>query len=300
MMQRILIVPNPTRPNTVPLAQRVADQLRAAGCQPLFGAELQGQFPGARFLPMEQALEACDLLLTVGGDGTILHNVKYAVRCGKPILGVNSGRVGYLAQVEPDEIGCLSRLATGEYTIQQRMLLQVQVEGEAAAHLALNDVVVSKGGLARLVDLEILGDGQPVGSYRADGLIFATPTGSTAYSLSAGGPIVDPGIDTILMTPICPHSLCGRSVLLSPQVELEVRGQYVNNLDRLVLSVDGDRICTLECGRQVRIRRAEQAAQFVQFAEKTFNGILNVKLKSWALGEKTNEIAKTHQDLGAY
>ena len=281
-MKRILILPNPTRPNTLPLAQRIADQLRVTGCQPLFCAELMGRFSRAEFLPLEQALEVCDLLLTVGGDGTILHNVKYAVRYGKPILGVNSGRVGYLAQVEPNEIGFLSRLASEEYGIERRMLLQIQVEGDPETYLALNDVVVSKGGLSRLVDLEILGDGQPVGSYRADGLIFATPTGSTAYSLSAGGPIVDPGIDTILMTPICPHSLYARSVLLSPQVELEVCGRYVNNLDRLVVSVDGDRVRTLECDRKVRIRRAEEAAQFVQFAEKTFNGILNVKLKSGA------------------
>ena len=281
-MKQVLILPNPTRPNTMPLAQRVAAQLGASGCQPLFEEGLRGQFTGAVFLPLEQALEACHLLLTVGGDGTILHNVKYAVRYEKPILGVNSGRVGYLAQVEPHEIGCLSRLATGEYIIQRRMLLEIQVEGDGERSLALNDAVISKGGLARLVDLEILGDGQPVGSYRADGLIFATPTGSTAYSLSAGGPLEDPGIDTILMTPICPHSLHARSVLLSPQVKLEVCGRYADNLDRLVVSVDGERVHTLECGRKVRIQRAEQAAQFIQFPEKTFNGILNVKLKSWA------------------
>ena len=280
--KRILIMPNLTRPNTVPLMEKIIAQLRAAGCRPILSDQLDGSFYGAEYEEFQQALETCDVLVTVGGDGTILHCAKHAVAYDKPLLGVNTGRLGYLAQLEPNEIGFLSRLAAGDYTLEHRMLLEVRIDGVEETYYALNDVVIAKGDLSRLADLEILGNGQPVGSYRADGLIFATPTGSTAYSLSAGGPIVDPCIDTVILTPICPHSLYARSVLLSPETRLEVYGRYVNNADRLIASIDGERVRTLDFGQKVHIRRSERAVSFVHFPEKNFNGILNVKLKSWA------------------
>ena len=197
----------------------------------------------------------------------------------KPVLGVNTGRLGYLAQVEADEIRILSRLAADDYAIQQRMLLEIRVGEDGEPLYALNDVVISKGDLARMVDLDISGDGQAIGSYRADGVILATPTGSTAYSLSAGGPIVDPSIDTIIVTPICPHSLNDRAVLLSPRMRLRVQSRYINASDKIVVSVDGENVALPGQKTPILIRMAEKTARFISFPEKTFTMILREKLK---------------------
>ena len=195
------------------------------------------------------------------------------------MLGVNTGRLGYLAQVEADEIRILSRLAADDYAIQQRMLLEIRVGEDGEPLYALNDVVISKGDLARMVDLDISGDGQAIGSYRADGVILATPTGSTAYSLSAGGPIVDPSIDTIIVTPICPHSLNDRAVLLSPRMRLRVQSRYINASDKIVVSVDGENVALPGQKTPILIRMAEKTARFISFPEKTFTMILREKLK---------------------
>lgn len=185
----VLISPNLTKNNTGQLVKSIVSQLRFSGCTPVMQEAYDGQFENVRYAPFDTLIAACDLVLTVGGDGTILHGVKHAVEHDKPVLGVNTGRLGYLAQVEADEIRILSRLAADDYAIQQRMLLEIRVGEDGEPLYALNDVVISKGDLARMVDLDISGDGQAIGSYRADGVILATPTGSTAYSLSAGGSI---------------------------------------------------------------------------------------------------------------
>ncbi|WP_079988291.1 NAD(+)/NADH kinase [Anaerotruncus rubiinfantis] len=281
MGKKVLIMPNLTRDNTLCLMEPLIRRLHSCACAILMDEKYAGRFAGVHFAPFDEQITGCDVIITVGGDGTILHSAKHAMQHQKPLLGINSGRLGYLAQLEPNEMEYLDRLADGDYTIENRMMLEMRVGGDPQLYYALNDVVIAKGGHARLVDLEILdGNGQPVGSYRADGLIFATPTGSTAYSLSAGGPIVDPVIDTIVLTPICPHSLYDRSILLSPRMQLNVRSKFVNNSDNIVVSVDGERIAGLDADRQVRIQKSERTVPFINFAEKTFTGILSKKLKS--------------------
>ena len=277
----ILIMPNLTKAPTRGLMTAIIEQLWNCGCLPVMDTRYQGQFAGVDYGPFESVIAACDVVVTVGGDGTILHSAKHALLHGKPLLGINTGRLGYLAQIEADELGYLCRLATGEYTLQERMLLEAEIDGQSGHKwYALNDIVVTKGVQARLVDLDIKGDGQSVGSYRADGLIFATPTGSTAYSLSAGGPIVDPRIETIILTPICPHSLNDRSILLPAQMQLEVCSRRVNNSDNVIVSVDGETVAGLDNHRLVHIRRSAKSVKFVHFAEKGFNHILSKKLKS--------------------
>lgn len=277
---KVLIMPNLTKHNTIWVMKSIISQLLECGCVPLMAEQFKDNFKGALFAPFDEQISICDVVVTVGGDGTILHSAKHTVQYDKPILGINTGRLGYLAQIELNEIELLSRLPLGDYTIQNRMLLEVEISNMEQTCYALNDVVISKGDHARLVDIDIQGDGHPVGSYRADGLIFATPTGSTAYSLSAGGPIVDPAIDTIILTPICPHSLYDRSILLSPQMRLEVRSRFVNNSDCVVVSVDGDSITGLDNQGLVKIRKSDKSVQFINFAEKGFNSILSQKLKS--------------------
>lgn len=276
----VLIMPNLSKYNTVWLMKAIIGQLRAAGCVPVMDERFRGQFGEVGYGAFDRQIAACDVVVTVGGDGTILHAAKHAVEYQKPILGINTGRLGYLAQVEPNELEYLARLSSGDYTIQDRMLLEVEIDGVPGVRHALNDVVISKGELSRLVDLDIESGGRRSAATAPTGLIFATPTGSTAYSLSAGGPIVDPAIGTILLTPICPHSLYDRSVLLSPDMELTVRSRFVNNPDSILVSVDGESFAGLGADRTVHIRRSEKAARFISFPEKSFTDILGKKLKA--------------------
>lgn len=278
--KNVLIIPNLTKPHTAELLGLIVARLRSCGCLPMMDALYAGKYEAAHFGALDALLAECDVIVTVGGDGTILHSAKSAMACHKPILGINTGRLGYLAQLEPNELEYLDRLASGDYTIQKRMMLEVEIEGLDERYFALNDVVISKGDLGRLVDLDIVGDGRPIGSYRADGLIFATPTGSTAYSLSAGGPIVDPAIETVIVTPICPHSLNDRSILLPPEMRLRVRSRFVNSSDAVVVSVDGERVVGLDRQRTVSLRRSAESVGFISFSGKTFNDILSKKLKS--------------------
>lgn len=276
----VLLMPNLTRENTEEKMVPLIELLHSEGFSSVMDQRYSGRFSGVEYGVFDQLLQDCAFVIAVGGDGTILHSAKHAIFYDKPVLGINTGRLGYLAQVEPEQMEeLLKRVVRGDYTIQQRMLLEVRVEGSQTVHYAMNDAVIAKGDLGRLVDLEIMGNQQPLGNFRADGVIFSTPTGSTAYSLSAGGPIVDPSIETILMTPICPHSLDDRAVLLSPEMCLEVRSRFVNNPAAVLLSVDGDRIASLDGGRAVQIQRAKLRAKFISFPERSFSEILSKKLK---------------------
>lgn len=276
----VLIIPNLTKPNTAELMQQISATLLDSGCHPVMDERFAGMFSGIKYGSFDELMQSCDLVVTVGGDGTILHSAKHALCYDKPLLGINTGRLGFLAQVEANEIELLSRLASGNYKINSHMILQVTIDGDDTVRYAINDVVISKGNLSHLVDLDIAEHGQSIASYRADGLIFATPIGSTAYSLSAGGPIVNPSIDTIILTPICPHSLFDRTVLLSPELQLQVRSKFINNSDDVVVSVDGQRIVTLNKSNSVHIQKADKCVRFISFPEKNFNSILSRKLKS--------------------
>lgn len=276
----VLIIPNLTKSNTTELMKPIVTTLLQSGCRPVMDQRFAGMFEGIQYDTFHKLIADCDVVVTVGGDGTILHSAQHAVRYDKPLLGINTGRLGFLAQVEADEIELLSRIGSGNYQITQYMLLEVTIDGDNAVRYAINDVVISKGELARLVDLDISENGQSIGSYRADGLIFATPIGSTAYSLSAGGPIVNPAINTIILTPICPHSLYDRTVLFSSDMNLQVRSQFINNSDHVVVSIDGERIVTLDQRKSVHIRKADKSVRFISFPEKDFNSILSRKLKS--------------------
>lgn len=273
----VMVVPNLTKHNAGELLETIVDRLVLGGCRVLMEDCGDGRrFSRAQYGDAEEMLAACDVIVTVGGDGTILHSAKNALAHDKPLLGINAGRLGYLAQIEPNELDSLSRLVSGEYSVCERMLLETQIDSEPPV-FALNDVVISRG--ARLVDLHVLEDGVPMGNYRADGLILATPTGSTAYSMSAGGPIVDPALDGIILTPICPHSLYARSVIFRPEACISVQSRRINNEDKIIVCVDGVETAILDGQNTLRIRRAEQRLKFVSFSDKKFGGIIHEKLR---------------------
>lgn len=208
-----------------------------------------------------------DMVLTIGGDGTLLHSSAVALDLDVPILGINSGRLGFLTELEHDDLDGIQQVVNGQYHIQERMVLGVSLhrkDGESRHFLAVNDAVISKASMnARVADIDVVLKNGYINSYRADGLIFSTPTGSTAYSLSAGGPIVDAGLQAITVTPICPHSLFFRAMVYSPEEELLVQGKFVNNSDLLSLSLDGKDSIQILPGDWITVQRAQEVLKFV-------------------------------------
>ena len=232
-------------------------------------------FPG-EFYNDGEMFAQCDLIIAVGGDGTIIHAAKHAAMSDKPVLGINSGTLGFMAGLEPNELHRLGELKTGEYQIDQRMLLEIEVD--AQRYYSLNEVVVSRGERAIIVDIDLyLGDRHPI-SYHADGLIVATPTGSTAYALSAGGPVVDPNVDTIVVTPICPHSLTSRPLVLSPDTLLSVVADCRSGAV-VYLSIDGEDHPMPVNGRRIQIRRSEdRKVKLIRIKGDTFYEVLKTKM----------------------
>ena len=222
------------------------------------------------------ALSDCDIAVVLGGDGSMMHVAKHAAEFGLPVLGVNGGTVGFMAGVEMDQLDRLERLMSGAYKTEARMMLEVTLKRpDGDLHFtALNEAVVSHGNLSRLVQLEVFSDGRSVSTYRADGVIVATPTGSTAYSLSAGGPIVDPSLNCMLLTPICPHAMHTRPYLFSDRNELTVTAK-----SEAYLTVDAEQAIPLTPQDRVVITRHTTDARLITLKEnEAFYDILTKKL----------------------
>lgn len=242
------------------------------------------------FLPMDELYANADLLIVLGGDGTILEAARRAVARQTPILGINLGRVGYMAELELSELDLLGHLfdrVTAEgakpasYRLERRSMLHVEVvstAGEVRQRMyGLNDAVITNGSVARIVDIELLENGVPVTTYRADGLIVATPTGSTAYSMSAGGPVADPRVRCFCVTPICPHSLAARPLIFPDSATLEIRN-ICQREKMLYLTVDGRNNCELYRGETVRITRSPLETQLVRLKNCGFYHRLRLKM----------------------
>ncbi len=224
-----------------------------------------------------------DLLVILGGDGTLLHVADRASYHGIPVLGINLGDLGFLTEVSKEErFEALNAVINGEFTIEKRMLLKARLisnEHKSKWHYALNDVVISKGNIDRLIQLKAWADDDYINTYRADGLIFSTPTGTTAYNLSAGGPIVHPSLDSILVTPICPFMLDSRPVLLSPETRLVTRLIAGQSLDIKVM-VDGQMAWDIQENDTLEIRASKNHLKLIGSPKKGYFEILRNKL-SW-------------------
>ena len=255
-------------------------QQQAQVCMPI-DAKVYFSGDGVRFFyNMHQLFAHCDAAITVGGDGTIIHAAKYAAEADTPLIGVNVGRLGFAAEVEPDEIQSLARLNSGDFETESRLLLEVVVQkpsGESR-YLAVNDAVVAHGQLSKIVDLSLSVDGETVAQYRSDGLLFSTPTGSTAYSLSAGGPILSPQMKCILMTPVCPHSLFSRSVVFESSAELSVSVKIPQGCSCL-LTVDGEVNIDIAEEDRVIIRQSPLHLTLISLKKRNFYSKLNEKLR---------------------
>lgn len=233
-------------------------------------------------LPRHEVCAGADLIVAFGGDGTLLAVARAAGTRRVPILGVNLGSLGFLTEVNRDEMEeSLDRMMTGELSIETRMRLEVHVRRaglEIAHYHALNDVVISKAALSRMIDLVAYADGLKVTTYHADGLIISTPTGSTAYSLSAGGPLLMPGLEAIALTPICPHSLTQRPVVLSQQTDIEIEVRLSRG-GQATLTVDGQEGIELQDGDRVSTHRSPHPVDIVASPFRNRFEIMHEKLR---------------------
>ncbi len=276
---KIAVIPNLDKQDAAAYTGRIVELLQQNGAEVLLCGELAEKYGGTVACASHAELaEQCDLVIAVGGDGTIIHTAKHAAKAGKPILGVNLGRLGFLADVERNELHLLLKLLRGDYTIQRHMMLEVTVRGEAGerTYCALNDAVVS-GAQSKIFDFGLSVDGSETYRFRADGLILATPTGSTAYSLSAGGPVVDPQMECILFTPICPHSLFNRSTVFSADKRLEVSADSDYHGD-VYLTVDGDEPVRIHRNDVISVCRSPRSTMLIKMDDRNFYDIVNRKI----------------------
>ena len=219
--------------------------------------------------------ERPEMVLAVGGDGTMLAAVQIALREQVPVLGFNLGTVGFLTEAEPSMVDAVvKRLAAGDYGIDERMTVSATVNGKSAA--GVNDVVVEKVDSQRLIDLSVAIDGDRFLTYRADGLVVATPTGSTAYSFSAGGPLVDPGLDSLILSPVAAHSLFDRSLVLPAEASIDIT---VGNDRPVKVSVDKIALGHIGSGDTVEVRKGSVAVQFVTFGNRPFPALVTEKFE---------------------
>lgn len=283
----VVLSPNPYRDKGLRAAQAARKILEGSGVKTLlclpFKLEDNSRVEIPKhleFIPLREGLSQADILICFGGDGTILHAAKDANAYNVPILGVNMGSVGFMAELEHGELSQLSKLPQGKYFIEARMMLDVKVLRNGRVifrDVALNDAVVTKGAVARVIDLAVYGDKVLISELAGDGVILSTPTGSTGYAMSAGGPIVEPTAENIIYTPICAHSLHAKAVVLGSERLVSVRlGK--DSRKSAYLSVDGGRAFKLVAGDRVEIVKATNQTRLVKLTGRSFYEVLNQKL----------------------
>ncbi len=286
-MKKVILTPNPYRDKNFYTVRSAYQILKDAGmdvklCLP-FDVDKSCELPkDLYFHRLDRELPSADFIICFGGDGTILHMAKLATRHSIPILGVNIGTMGFMAELESTELQELARLATGDYTIDSRMMLDVTVHRQRDIifhELCLNDVVITKGSVARIVHLSVSFDGVQAMECSGDGIIVATPTGSTAYSLSAGGPIVEPEAHSIIVTPICVHDIGSRCMVASSKRTVTV--ELTRNARRnAYLSVDGGKALRLSMGDLTTVRKSDKETKLIRLKNRSFYDVVNTKFKN--------------------
>ncbi len=272
-MRKIVLCPNVQRDEGLAFTSRVRDMLAADGRRVVVSPVCGGPdyVPPMPVCGLDQALEWADLLVTLGGDGTILRIAPQVMVHEVPLVGVNLGHTGFLTELDRDNAELLRRAAAGQFGLVPRMMLDVEVRREGQRvffDTALNDAVIS--GIVQSVHLTALGDGHRIVSLSGDGLILSSPTGSTAYSLAAGGPLVEPGAEAIVLTPVCAHILAARSFVLSPERTVTVLPADVGEGRRCVLSVDGRGLTDLLDGDAVIVTKSAHRLLIADLGTKSF------------------------------
>lgn len=279
---KFYVIPNMTRKNAFNVTCSLLDNISKIHCTAFLDtslAECFGNKSLVEYVSEEIAIELCDAVIAVGGDGTFINAAKKATSNNKPLICVNAGNVAYLACMEGDETHLLESIAKGNYITENRMMLDVSIIDENDKVIyescCVNDAVVSRSGNIRIMNLSVLCNGAPLIDYLGDGAIVATPTGSTAYSLSAGGPVVEPCVESILITPVCPHSIFSRSIVLSGNSKLQL---VHDNSGEAILSCDGQSAVEIPENAKVTIKRSDKSVSFIKIKSDTFIDVLNKKI----------------------
>ncbi len=278
-MKKVIIIPNSNKDKELKVTDEIVEKLECLGIASIVDTEYSSSLS---LVPCEKRLEDADMIIVVGGDGSVIDASGLATLLDIPILGVNLGKVGYLSEIEPDELDSLARLAKGEFTVEERMLLTAEKtdasgESEISARLAVNDVVISHDNYFGISDFRVENGRGDMVRYRADGVIVSTPAGSTAYSFSAGGPIISHSLDSITVTPVCPHSLFNRSVVYDAKERISI----ANSGDApLNISVDGRLFTQLQKGEVCTVKRSSKRLKIVTFSENNMFSALFNKIKT--------------------
>jgi NAD+ kinase len=279
-MNKAIIIPNPNKDTGLLITRKVISKLSSLSVLP-YVSEDYSELSGLGAEIYSEIPKDAEMVIVVGGDGSVIDASRTALLLSVPILGVNMGKVGYLSEVDPNRLEILERLATDCYSVEERMLLTAKKtaqDGKTVSfdRFAVNDVVISHESYLGITDFKICNRRGDSVSYRADGIIFSTSQGSTAYSLSAGGPIVAHNLDTVIMTPICPHSLFNRSIIFEPDECITIRN---TGTDSLNVSLDGRLVDALLPNESCTITRAEKRLKTVTFSEGNMFSTLFRKIK---------------------
>ena len=289
-MKRVILCPNPYRDTDLKVAERSREILESTGvetvtCLP-FQPEGKTKVSAAlkATAPLEEEIKHADLLIAFGGDGTILHLAKTVAIHDVPVLGINLGSLGFMSELEANELDRLRDLAPWKFSVESRMMLDVEIfrNGRSVySTIALNDAVISKGSIVRVVRLETFTEEGRLTRVTGDGVIISTPTGSTGYSMAAGGPIVEPTARNLLITPICPHSTRSDSYVLSPEHVITVLATDANR-KFVYLSADGGKAFSLKNGDKVQVKQSRYCTKLVRLSKKSFCEILDTKMSQEA------------------
>ena len=281
---KVFIFPNPTRTNTQRALPEILDFLLGEGfsvsMEELYFPMLGNEYPIVSFLPIEDAVSCSDFVLVIGGDGTILHIASLAARLDKPVLGINLGTMGFLSELDMRDLDMLRRIKSGDYVLDKRMMIDALVfdadDRQVFFGSALNDVAMMKGDISKIVRLCVSVNDRKVMGFAGDGAVVCTPTGSTAYSLSAGGPVLEPNSPCIAVTPVCPHALGIKSFVVSSEKEIEVVPP--NQSNTVHLSVDGHQNRNLKPGERIVIRQSTHGLSLIRLKGIGFYERINQKL----------------------
>ncbi len=280
-MKKIGLIPNSIKDPDFSRSRAVCEYLHKVGAQIYTDDQYRDLVPPyVEVLPAENIFSVCECVIALGGDGTLLQIAQPACLANIPILGINYGKIGYMAELEYNEIDQLKCLIDNEFSTENRSMLDVSVlrgDTEIFSSIALNDAVISSGAITRLIDMQVTANNQNISTYSADGLIVSTPTGSTGYSLSAGGPVLEPTGNALILTPICPHTLGARPIVFAADSCIRVTLVHLVNKDAH-LTVDGYQRLPLADGDVVQIRRSSYVTQLIKIKNLNFYQILNHKL----------------------
>jgi len=282
-MKTIGLAPNPKKKEAVQLAAELADWLAERHMRALLASDVAKATGKPHLAADDDQIAGADMLLVLGGDGTMLRWNRLAAHRGTPMMGVNFGQYGFITEIHPREAKtALARVLDGDYLISERVVLRAQVcrDGECTGeYFGLNDAVVSKGPVTRMLGLHTYVNGKFIVTYTADGIIVSTPTGSTAYSLSAGGPVVHPNVPVLIITPICPHTMNARSLVIPDSETVKIVGESSEQKIEMALTMDGQVMHRLTPEDAVEIGKADFAARLIQLDPQSFYNKLQNRLR---------------------